>query len=199
MKNILLIIIVVVFTQCKSKQSQNSAIMDKDVSKSEVIDTIDFKYTFDSRNLKGEILDSIGMITWTDKFMPRGVVEWRLYTAYLVYKKSLNKDVHIKVFHTYADDWTRMHLITNRSDSTLINIKEIGENMSYLLDQTDSFDWYMQNDAMLIIKNDSVFQLKQIETTTKDYYNETLKDSIYRIERDSIFIIDRNGKIKNRL
>jgi hypothetical protein len=163
------------------------------------IDTIDFEMVSGDKLKLFKLLDSSEMVKWTDKFMPKGLVELKLYSAHLINERELNKNIQIKTLITYADDWTRMHLITCSFDSTLIDFKEIGENMSYLIEQTDSFELYMENDSKLIVLNDSTFKLEQIEITTKDFYDESTKDSVMTFETDSIFIVDRNGKINNRL
>jgi hypothetical protein len=162
-------------------------------------DTIDFEMVSGDKLKLFKLLDSSEMIKWTDNFMPKGLVELKLYSAHLISERKLNEEVKIRTLITYADDWTRMHLITCSLDSTLIDYKEIGENMSYLMEQADTFEMYMNNDSKLFVLNDSIFRKEQIETTTKDFYDESIKDSIMTFETDSIFIVDRNGKINNRL
>jgi len=180
-------------------KEDSTSIIEKKQKELPLIDTIDFEMVRGDKIKLFKLLDSSEMVKWTDKYMPIGLVDLKLYYAHLIDERELNKKVQIKTLLTYADDWTRMHLITCSPDLNLIDFKEIGENMGYLMEQTDSFEMYMENDSKMIVLNDSTFKIEQIETTTKDFYDESLKDSVLTFKTDSIFLIDRDGKINNKL
>jgi hypothetical protein len=181
------------------RKEDSTSIIEKSQKELFSIDTIDFNMASGDKIKLFKLLDSSEMVKWTDKYMPKGLVDLKLYSAHLIFEKELNEKVQIRTLITFADDWTRMLLITCSLDSNIIDFKEIGENMSYLIEQADSFEIYMENDSKLILLNDSTFKKEQIEITTKDFYDESKKDSILTFESDSIFLIDRDGKINNRL
>jgi hypothetical protein len=102
-------------------------------------DTVNFSDIYNDTLTVFQELDSIQRIKWTDKYMPEGLIYWRLYSASIVKEISNNS----KVIYTSADDWSKLHLITVDTNQNLIDFVEIGENMSYLIEQSDSYEWYM--------------------------------------------------------
>ncbi len=210
MKQILIFIIPIILFSCRieKKKRIDSNVLKNETSisneqnaknKIEIIDTIGYEMVSGDKIKLLKQLDSLARSKWTDNYMPQGLIPLSLYSAYQLYETEINKNIKIKAIITYADDWTRMHLITCSLDSNLIDYKEIGENMSYLMEQTDSFEMYMDNDAKLIVLNDSTYKIEQIETTTKDFYDESVKDTVMTFKTDSIFFVDRDGRINNRL
>lgn len=214
MEKILSLIVAIVFLSCsQNSKTEEDAKDSTSISVNEQlidpisnlsIDTIGFfmiKHFSDEKEYKLNIpfIDSAAMTKWTDLYMPKGFVDLRLYSAFLLKEYKRNNNVDIKILYTAADDWSKLHMITCTVDSTLISYQEIGENIDHLIESTDSIERYVEIDSRLIKMTDSTFKIQRIDRIYTDNYFDDLKDTVIINVVDTIVLIDKYGHIQKTL
>jgi hypothetical protein len=204
MKSITVLMIIIVLFSCKSNNGKiktNSNLNNLPIESNfefKQLDTLRFSdVKFDKKTLQYNMkqVDSIFLKKWTDKFMPRGLVDLKIYYALdYSFQDSNDKYSVISIF-TFADDWNRMHLLTLDKENELIDQFELGENFSDLLDQNEDKEVYEDILTYAVRLNNSSYQVNKTKKITIDYSNKEKKDSIISILTIDTIEISDDGKI----
>lgn len=206
----MLIIIVLGLISCKEKTIRTSQTSDHHLKKVDSyyqskfsyisIDTIDFDKIKYIQTAKGEecnlkALDSVDTKLWTDKFMPKYLVEYSLYAGYYYSIQPKVGEINLISVYITADDWNKLYFLTISPDNSIIDQLEIGNNVSYLIDQSDDRERYGDEVSRAIMLSPRKYKIEKIIKTTTDFYDDKLKDSINSIRETRLIEISKEGRI----
>jgi hypothetical protein len=159
----------------------------------------DLKYNNSTKCYNLTQLEPAQLINWTDKFMPKGLVESNLYFAlFYSFQDVTNKYYLISIF-TIADDWTRLHLLSIDKKYNLIEQFEIGESEMYLIDQNEEKMkcLYVTSYALKINKNK--YKIVQKETTINFFAMEKKDTLMVDLKIYELEITQDGHFIKNKI
>jgi hypothetical protein len=157
----------------------------------------DLKYDRNLNKYNLTELDRNEILNWTNKFMPKGLIEMRLYSAHYYSFQDETNNYKLFTIFTLADDWTKMHFITVNNENKLIGEIEIGEDLSYLMEQDKDKEIYAEETSYAVkISNNSYKVFKKTETTF-NYFSER-KDSVIMDIKSFLVEINKDGQIIKR-
>ena len=209
MKTIIILIILISLFGCKSNDNKVSSTNELQVGLVNESDTFLDRFEFKSKdtlsfkdleydrnlnkyNLKG--LEKNEILNWTNKFMPKGLVEMNLYSAYYYSFQDETNNYKLLTIFTLADDWTKMHFITVNNKNELIEELEIGEDLSYLMEQDSVKEIYAEETSYAVKISKNRYKVAKKIETTFNYFSEK-KDSVIVDIKSFIVEINKEGQI----
>jgi hypothetical protein len=213
MRNTLMLLtFLICLISCKSKENKNEnkeLIINEITEKSfdymdffmfKQKDTLtfrDLKYDNELNKYKLNELTHNEITSWTNKFMPEGLVEMTLYSAYFYSFQNETENYRLFSIFTLADDWNKMHLITVSNDNQLIGEFEIGEEISYLIEQEADKEIFGEESSLAIRVSVNIYNVTNETKTTINYFSDK-KDSVMIDRRNYIVEINKDGKFLKR-
>ena len=159
----------------------------------------DLKYNNSTKRYNLNKLEPAQLINWTDKFMPKGLVESNLYFALFYSFQDVTNKYYLISIVTIADDWTRLHLLSIDKKYNLIEQFEIGESEMYLIDQNEEKMkcLYVTSYALKINKNK--YKIVQKETTINFFAMEKKDTLMVDLKTYELEITQDGHFIKNKI